>query len=222
MRPSECVVARPASTPLLAAGVILGPLFYVVVAVQAMTRTGYEVTRHPLSLLSLGQTGWIQISNFCIAGLLAIASSIGFRRALRGQAAGTWGPVLIGILGLGLITAGVFPPDPSMGFPPGAPLGAAAALSMSAKLHGVGFAAAFGALSAACFVFARRFAHAGRRNVARYSAATGIAIPVVIACGMSRPAWASLSFAAIGLVAFGWLAAVALDLIQSPSVSGVE
>src|SRR2546425_5309506 len=33
--------------------------------------------------------------------------------------AGTWGPILIGAYGLGLILVGVFRTDPANGFPPG-------------------------------------------------------------------------------------------------------
>ena len=34
----------------------------------------------------------------------------------------TWGPLLLGVYGLGLIAAGVFATDPALGYPPGAPL----------------------------------------------------------------------------------------------------
>ena len=32
---------------LLACGVALGPLFYVVVVAQILTRTGFDISRHP-------------------------------------------------------------------------------------------------------------------------------------------------------------------------------
>ena len=47
---------------LLACGLALAPLFYVVVVAQMLTRTGFDIGRHPLSLLSLGDAGWIQIA----------------------------------------------------------------------------------------------------------------------------------------------------------------
>ena len=68
---------------LLACGVALGPLFYVVVVAQILTRTGFDISKHPLSLLSLGNTGWIQIANFILTGLLAIACAFGMRRVMR-------------------------------------------------------------------------------------------------------------------------------------------
>ena len=39
---------------LLACGIVAGPLFLVVALVQALTRDGFDLSRHPISLLSLG------------------------------------------------------------------------------------------------------------------------------------------------------------------------
>ena len=44
---------------LLACGVLAGPLFLTVLMIQAFTREGFDLSRHPLSLLSLGDLGWI-------------------------------------------------------------------------------------------------------------------------------------------------------------------
>ena len=68
------------------------------------------------------------------------------------------GPFLIAIYGVGLVGAGVFSADPSYGYPPGAPLGPAASFSVHGMLHEVAGYMVFGPLTAACFVFARRFA----------------------------------------------------------------
>ena len=67
---------------MLACGVVAGPLFIVVGVLQMLTRDGFDPGRHPLSLLSLGDLGWIQIANFVIVGLLFIASAVGMRRVL--------------------------------------------------------------------------------------------------------------------------------------------
>ena len=58
---------------LLTAGIAAGPLFLGVWAMQAFTRTGFDPSRHPLSLLSLGNLGWIQIANFAVTGALYLA-----------------------------------------------------------------------------------------------------------------------------------------------------
>jgi len=65
--------------------------------------------------------GWIQIANFMASGALVIAGAVRIRRVLGGKRAGSWGPLLLAIYGLGLIGAGIFRADPASGFPPGAP-----------------------------------------------------------------------------------------------------
>src|SRR5712692_8815139 len=106
---------------LLACGLAAGPFYFAVSLAQAWTRPGFDLTRHPLSLLSTGDLGWIQITNFIVSGVLVVAGSVGMRRALRTGRASTWGPLLVGLFGVGLIGAGIFAPDPAAGFPPGTP-----------------------------------------------------------------------------------------------------
>jgi len=159
---------------LLACGIIAGPLFIVTVLVQELTRAGFDPKKHPLSLLSLGELGWVQITNFVVCGLLALASAFGLRRALRGGKAGTWGPILIGVYGVGLIWGGVFVADPAFGYPVGTPDTAPAQLSWHGALHGVAPAAASIALVTACVVFAQRFFADGERGWAIYSIASAV------------------------------------------------
>jgi hypothetical protein len=109
--------------PLLAGGIAAGPLFIGMSLIQAFTRRGYDLRRHPVSLLLLGDQGWIQLATFVLTGLLAIACAAGFRRALHHGRAGTWGPLLVGLYGLALIIAGVFPPDPHSVSRPERPMG---------------------------------------------------------------------------------------------------
>ena len=89
--------SRKLTNGLLICDIILAPLFFAVVFIQSFTRPGFDIRRTPLSLLSLGDLGWIQIANFIIAGLLALACVMGIRRALAGSKGGTWGPLLITI-----------------------------------------------------------------------------------------------------------------------------
>ena len=157
----------------LSGWVVAGPIYIVVALIQAITRPGFELTRHSISLLSNGDLGWIQITNFVLTGLLVVAGAVGTHWAIRSGQGRIWGPLLVAIYGLGLIGAGVFVADPLNGFPPGTPADANA-MSNSGMLHfmigGVGFLA----LIAACFVFARRFAGLAQPGWARYSIATGV------------------------------------------------
>jgi hypothetical protein len=151
---------------LLTAGIVAGPLFLVVWALQAFTRDGFDPGRHPISLLSLGDLGWIQIANFVVTGALFVACAVGLRHVLPPGRGGTWGPWLVGALGAGLIVAGVFVTDAGAGFPAGAPAGAPE-MSWHGALHEVGYVVVMLSWTAACFVFRHRSAALGQRSWAR-------------------------------------------------------
>ncbi len=57
-----------------------GAVFLSVGLAQAATRDGFDLRKHPLSLLSLGDLGWIQITNFVVSGLLLVAFGVGVAR----------------------------------------------------------------------------------------------------------------------------------------------
>jgi hypothetical protein len=198
---------------LLVSGIVAGPLFIVVVLIQAFTRQGFDLVRLPLSLLSLGDLGWIQITNFVVDGLLAVACAVGMRRQLHPGLGGTWGPVLVGIYGAGLIAAGVFHPDPAFGFPPGAPAGTPLTMSWHSQLHGYAFDIAFLSLIVACFVFARRFVALRRWGWAAYSAVTGVVTPVLVVLGFANAPIIGVLFFGAGAITMGWLALVATRLL---------
>ena len=154
------------TTRLLTAGIVAGPLFFTVWALQASTRDGFDPTRHPISLLSLGDLGWIQVANFVLTGALVVACAVGLRRALQTGRGAVWGPRLIGSFGAGLIVAGIFVADAGAGYPVGAPAGAPE-MSWHGVLHEMGYALALLSWTAACLVFGARFAALGRRVWAR-------------------------------------------------------
>ena len=205
---SEATPARTRS--LLTCGAVAGPLFLGVAAAQVALRAGFDLTRHPLSLLSLGDLGWIQCTNFVLAGVLSIASAVGIRRVLRGERAGTWGPLLVGVYGLGLVVAGIFTADPSQGFPAGAPAGNPESLSWHAVLHGVGAMLAFPSLILASFVLARAFTALRRPGWAAYSVGTGVATLAIVA--WPGQDGISLRLALAAALTFGWLSAVSAHL----------
>src|SRR5438477_13172356 len=118
-RTTECDPATRVTRSLLGYGVLAGPLYVVVSLAQALTRDGFDLTRHQWSLLSNGGLGWIQITNFLVTGLMVIAYAAGLRRALSPGRAGKWAPRLVAVYGAGLLGAGVFRADPALGFPPG-------------------------------------------------------------------------------------------------------
>lgn len=210
---TSTTITRAGTTPrvstaaLLTAGAAAGPLFLGLGLAQAFTRDGFDLSRQPLSLLTLGDLGWIQIGNFVLSGLLALAGAVGLRRALRGGPAGTWGPALVAVLGVGLIIAGVLRPDPSMGWPAGAPAGNPETMSWHSYGHGVGAMLSFGSLTLACLVFTRRFGRVG----AGLSVLVALATVVV----MAWPDQDSISVRMVvgSFFVFAWLTAVCLHTI---------
>jgi hypothetical protein len=159
---------------LLVGGVVAGPLFTVAWLVQGATRADYDPLRYPISSLSLGDAGWVQMATFVSAGLLTFASGLGVRRAL--PPSGTrWGPALIGLIGIGLIGAGLCVTDPLNGYPPGTPL-----LPSQRTVHGIlhdlfGIPFFLG-LPVTGLVFARHFGRAGQRGWAVYSGLSALAM----------------------------------------------
>jgi hypothetical protein len=158
---------------LLACGAVAAPLFAVVALAQTATRAGYDLTRHPISMLANGELGWIQTTSFHVAGALTLAGAVGARRALRGGPARTWGPVLLALIGVGMLVAGAFTMDPGDGFPVGAPAGVPTTMSGKAIVHNLGGSVSFISMIAACFVLARRFAAVGDRAFAAAGRVSG-------------------------------------------------
>lgn len=203
---------------LLACGIVVGPLFVVVASIQALAVEGFDLGRHPISLLSAGDLGWIQTANFVVAGALALAFAVGARRAIAGGPGRTWGPVLLGGYGIGLVLAGVFTADPSLGFPPGTPDGIPEELSWHAVAHGVGFTLAFVSLTLACLVFARRFSALRGRGWAVYSVATA-AVALALSMWPDRDG-ASVRYFAASVIVSAWTTALAARLRRDGSGMG--
>lgn len=158
---------------LLFCGVVAGPIYIVVGVIEMLTRPGFDVTRHDLSLLANGDWGWVHSTLLVTTGLLTVAGAAGLRRALRGRRGGTSVPLLVGVYGLGLIGAGFFTADPAFGFPPGTPA-STHGVSWHGLLHLVSGGIGFLGLIAACLMSARRFGAEGHRRWAVYSLATGV------------------------------------------------
>jgi hypothetical protein len=195
---------------LLACGIVAGPLFVGLALLQAYTRDGFDLRRHPISLLSLGDLGWLQIANFVCTGALLVAFSVGLRRALYPGPAGTWAPRLVAAMGAGLAIAGVFLTDAGAGYPEGAPAGAPESVSWHGIVHELGFAISTVAWFAACFVLLRRFAAQGRRGWV----AVCIAAPVAVLVVDGWPHLESLSWRLVigTAISFAFLAAIAVHL----------
>jgi hypothetical protein len=199
---------------LLLCGAIAGPLFILVVLIQDYTRPGFNPRLQPLSLLSLGDWGWVQVVNFALAGVLNLLYAVGLWRRLHPGRAGTWGPILIGAYGLGLLAVGVFRTDPANGYPPGAV--AATQPSWHGVIHALGGLFIFIVLTAALGVFVRFFLARKERGWALYCLASAIMLLVLFFGGINSPVLMARTLRLATLI--GWMAAsvIAIKLLCAP------
>lgn len=212
----------PVITFLIACGAI-GPLLFILVfLIEGATRPGYSAWRNYVSSLSLSDQGWMQIANFLVFGLLSLCFAVGLRQVLRSGRGSIWGPLLLGLFGLGLIVAGLFVTDPSLGYPPGAH--GDGPQTLHGTVHGLAGLIVFSSLAAASFVLARRFAgDPNWKGWAPYSIITGVLVVVFfIASNVASvlDARGILPGAPTGLlqrisifVGWGWIALFAIRLL---------
>src|SRR5262245_5660939 len=90
---------------LLTPGIVAGPFYLAVGLGQALLRDGFDLARHPLSVLANGPGGWIQTANFILTGLMVLAAAAGFRRALAPT--GRWASLFLGAFGASMIVAAI-------------------------------------------------------------------------------------------------------------------
>jgi hypothetical protein len=211
---STDLVRTPARSTrtLLTAGALAGPLFAVLATGQVLLRDGFELRRHPLSLLATGGPGFVQVANFVLAGIGVLCLAVGVRRTVTDGVGRRWLAPLIAVFGLGLVASGVFVMDPENGFPIGTPEGPAPAMSWHGIAHIVAATVAFTGLAAACIVLAVRM---GRRRAGFATMLNACAALIFLA--PINPAWASIQLAVTALIAFTWTTAVAVWLLRSPS-----
>jgi hypothetical membrane protein len=162
---------RTTTKRLLACGLVGAPLFVLVLLIEGATRPGYSAWSNYGSQLSLSDQGWEQIANFLVTGTLMLAFAYGLRRAVPSGKGSTWGPILLGTFGLGLLLSGVFVIDPGNGYP----AGVAAVTTLHGTLHTIFGASVFASLPAACVVLSRRWTHgAGGKVWVAYSVLTAV------------------------------------------------
>lgn len=165
---------------LLGAGLVGSVLFNATFLLDGADRPGYDWLRQPMSALSLGVGGWVQVTNFIVFGALTCCSAVGWRATLAPGLGTGWYPRLKVVAGLALITAGVFSQDPGGGFPPG--VAAPATASVHAQIHNTAAVLSLGATIAALFVLARRLHHEPAwRGWGRAATLTGVAMMTFLA-----------------------------------------
>jgi hypothetical membrane protein len=228
------ILKQIGSTEFLLLCRVIGPLLFIVVLlIEGATRPGYSAWRTDGSYLALSDQGWEQIANFIVCGALCIAFAVGLRRVWRTGRASLWGPLLVGLFGLGLVIAGVFVTDPGQGYPPGAPL-TGGEQTWHGWIHGINALLFFlVALPASCFVLARRFvAEPQNRRWGTYSWMVG-ALILVISLPINTFVVPFAEYAGLPviegliqrveiIVGWTWLALTALRLWREARKAGIE
>ncbi|AYY12600.1 DUF998 domain-containing protein [Actinobacteria bacterium YIM 96077] len=184
---------------LLGYGVIAGPIYLVVGVILGIVRDGFDFSQHALSLLMLGDFGWIQKLNIIVVGLMVIAAATGFARALRGSRIASWAARLVGGYGACLIASGIFPPDPMAGFPDES---SSEDGTVSGVLHLAFGAIGFLVLAIAAIMIARWCTGRGETRLALYSRLSALVIVAGFLAG------AALATETPGVLAL-WIAVVA-------------
>ena len=173
---------------LLGALATSGPLWVVGSLVQAAAREGFDLTQEPLSMLAAGEFGWVQVVNFILAGLLAVAGAFGLRRTLSSRWAARW----VVLYGVGYILSGVFTLEHQM------------------VAHLVVGMIAFLALTAALIALARHFARTGHRAPAVGSVVSAAFVVAANVATMTGAPYPSLTLAigvGIGMLGLSFAAA---------------
>jgi hypothetical protein len=187
---------------LLLAG-ILGPaLFVATTLIDGATRPGYDAVRQYVSLLSLGDRGWVESLNFVVSGLLIAGFGLGLWRTME-RRTGRWMAGLVVVAGLAFVWSGLFSTDPEQGYPAGAPPGLPPSQSLPATLHYLGSVVGFTSLAIACALSARRGTGSGA------PASTGWAVYSLIGGAIVLGGWLA-GFFIIG----SWGVAPAAGLLQ--------
>ena len=194
------------SRALLIGAVVATPLFVVLWAVQAFTRDGFRPTFHPMSLLSLGDFGWVQIATFILTGVLVIGGGIGLGRTLETGRLTRWGTTLIVLMGSGLVVAGVFVTDAGAGFPAGAPAGAPE-MSWHGAVHEVGFILTQVAFVAGGIILAVRFGR--NRQWAWMMACAAAVLAAILVAAVGDPETLAIRLVISATIELGLISALA-------------
>jgi hypothetical protein len=227
---SEPRASRPPSlTPwLLRCGLVAGPSFLVVFTADGATRPGYRPLRHPVSSLSLGPRGRVQVTNFAVTGALFLAAGAGLTRAAGPERGSKRDARLLEVAGMALLGSAVFATDPVSGYPAGSP-DALSSPTITGTLHNLCGAGVFLGLPAAAAAAGWRALRQGRPGWAAYcagTAATMLTAAIAAGAGFSQSPRlvnvAGLCQRVAIVTGFGWVSVRSGRALRQVTASGTR
>ena len=129
---------------------ILAPISFVgVFSLEGLLRSGYDPMSMYISALSLGNRGWIQISNFMVFGLLLWIFTFGLSKEFQTGKAARVGRIILSIISILFFISGPFVMDPAET--------PANQMSFHGLIHGISGGIVFLLMPIVIFVFLRAF-----------------------------------------------------------------
>jgi hypothetical membrane protein len=185
------------SSRLLWCGIGGAISFIAVLLVNDVIKPAYDPVRDFVSEAAIGRGGWVQTANFLTAGTLLALSSPALSRVVS-----RWTGRLVGIVGAGLVGAGVFETDPVPHD----------TTTWHGAAHNIVSVVVFACLSLACFTAARwRPAPLWRLHCL----ATGTVLPVLFVTAAAVTGTSGLWQRASIIVGWSWLAALGLRAVRA-------
>ena len=131
------------------AGILAPAIFVGVFTVEGVLRSGYDPLKMYISALSLGNLGWLQISNFILLGLLLFIFTIGLSKEFQTGKASRGGIITLYIISVLFFISGPFVMDPTET--------PADQMSVHGLIHGISGGIVFLIMPIIIFIFLRRF-----------------------------------------------------------------
>jgi Protein of unknown function (DUF998) len=187
--------AAAVTRSMLGWGVVAGPFYLVVGLALALSRPGFDIGRDALSILLLGQLGWLQGLNLILSGAMTVVAAIGLWRTPHWSRTAA---VLVAVYGFALVASAFAAPDrPGSG-----------TATVHGLLHLVFGGIGFLALGVAAIVARSWFRRRGSARGAAWSLTAGIVVIAGFVGGgalSSGPAGVAILWVAV-VAGWAWLA----------------
>lgn len=211
---TEIILKKRTYNPLLFCGLVAPVIFISSFLIQGMFKKGYDSLRHPISSLSIGENGWIQVLTFIVTGTLMLIFSVEIQSRLKDKLL----TVVLVLTGIGLIASGIFTTDPLFGYPANEP-NISKEFSVQGKLHSIFALLVFIGIPILCFRMSSYFNLLHKQAWRYYSIVTGITMLLLFVLTslalnnfLRLKHWAGLIQRLCVIIGFVWISFWAISL----------